>query len=163
MKSKTIRRWSFIHTWTSLVCTVFLLMLALTGLPLIFHHEIEHLLGDAPEVREMPADTPRLNLAQLVEAAEKHRSDEVVQYFAVAQFQVEAKQRRCVIIYIHLADKARGTQVHHVFELAVSAFADDPAIGTNAVRHDDGICFGGVGEVRKFGHWLAFSAREGIR
>lgn len=70
MKSKTIRRWSFIHTWTSLVCTVFLLMLALTGLPLIFHHEIEHLLGDAPEVRELPADTPRLNLAQLVEAAE---------------------------------------------------------------------------------------------
>ncbi|MGE8309947.1 MAG: hypothetical protein ACN6QR_10440, partial [Pseudomonas protegens] len=36
MKSKTIRRWSFIHTWTSLICTVFLLMLALTGLPLIF-------------------------------------------------------------------------------------------------------------------------------
>ena len=46
MKSKTIRRWSFVHTWTSLICTVFLLMLALTGLPLIFHHEIDHLLGD---------------------------------------------------------------------------------------------------------------------
>ena len=30
MKSTTIRRWSFIHTWTSLICTVFLLMLALT-------------------------------------------------------------------------------------------------------------------------------------
>ena len=57
MKSKTIRRWSFIHTWTSLICTVFLLMLALTGLPLIFHHEIDHLLGDSPELREMPADT----------------------------------------------------------------------------------------------------------
>ncbi len=81
MKSKTIRRWSFIHTWTSLICTVFLLLLALTGLPLIFHHEIEHLLGDAPQVREMPADTPRLNLAQLVEAAEQHRPGEVVQYF----------------------------------------------------------------------------------
>ncbi|MBV4461618.1 PepSY domain-containing protein [Pseudomonas sp. COR58] len=81
MKSKTIRRWSFVHTWTSLICTVFLLLLALTGLPLVFHHEIEHLLGDAPEFREMPADTPRLNLAQLVEAAERHRPDEVVQYF----------------------------------------------------------------------------------
>ena len=81
MKSKTIRRWSFIHTWTSLICTVFLLLLALTGLPLIFHHEIEHLLGDAPVVREMPADTPHLNLAQLVQAAEAHRPGEVVQYF----------------------------------------------------------------------------------
>ena len=48
MKSKTIRRWSFIHTWTSLICTAFLLLLALTGLPLIFHHEIDHLLGDSP-------------------------------------------------------------------------------------------------------------------
>ena len=55
MKSKTIRGWSLIHTWTSLICTLFLLLLALTGLPLIFHHELEHLLGDAPELREMPA------------------------------------------------------------------------------------------------------------
>lgn len=81
MKSTTIRRWSFIHTWTSLICTVFLLMLALTGLPLIFHHEIDHLLGNAPELREMPADTPRLDLQQLVKAAEAHRPGEVLQYF----------------------------------------------------------------------------------
>ena len=73
MKSKTIRRWSFIHTWTSLICTAFLLMLALTGLPLIFHHEIDHLLGDAPELRQMPEGTPHLNLQQLVKAAEAHR------------------------------------------------------------------------------------------
>ena len=81
MKSKTIRRWSFVHTWTSLICTVFLLMLALTGLPLIFSHEIDHLLGNAPELREMPADTPQLNLQQLVDAAQKHRPGEVMQYF----------------------------------------------------------------------------------
>ncbi|OJT48092.1 PepSY-associated TM helix domain-containing protein [Pseudomonas moraviensis] len=81
MKSKTIRRWSFIHTWTSLICTVFLLMLALTGLPLIFSHEIDHALGNAPELREMPADTPQLDLQQLVEAAQKHRPGEVMQYF----------------------------------------------------------------------------------
>ncbi|MGN8344961.1 PepSY-associated TM helix domain-containing protein [Pseudomonas sp. SMV71] len=81
MKSKTIRRWSFVHTWTSLICTVFLLMLAITGLPLIFHHEIEHLLGDAPELRQMPADTPQLDLQQLVEKAKAHRPGEVVQYF----------------------------------------------------------------------------------
>ena len=81
MKSSTIRRWSFIHTWTSLICTAFLLLLALTGLPLIFHHEIDHLLGNEPELREMPADTPQLNLQQLVEAAQRHRPGEVVQYF----------------------------------------------------------------------------------
>ncbi|WP_181297825.1 PepSY domain-containing protein [Pseudomonas sp. Q2-TVG4-2] len=81
MRSKTIRRWSFVHTWTSLICTLFLLMLAITGLPLIFHHELEHLLGEAPELREMPADTPHLDLQQLVGAAEQHRTGEVVQYF----------------------------------------------------------------------------------
>ncbi|MCO7564287.1 PepSY domain-containing protein [Pseudomonas sp. S 311-6] len=81
MKSRTIRRWSVIHTWSSLVCTLFLLLLALTGLPLIFHHELEHLLGDAPELREMPADTPHLDLQQLVLKAEAHRPGEVMQYF----------------------------------------------------------------------------------
>ena len=81
MKSKTIRRWSFIHTWTSLICTAFLLMLALTGLPLIFHHEIDHLLGDAPQVKQLPAGTPTLDLQQLVLAAQAHRPGEVMQYF----------------------------------------------------------------------------------
>jgi len=82
MKSKTIRRWSLVHTWSSLICTVFLLMLAVTGLPLIFHHEIEHPLGDAAEFRNMPADTPQLDLQQLVEKAQAHSPGEVVQYFA---------------------------------------------------------------------------------
>ena len=37
MQSRAIRIWAWVHTWTSLICTVFLLMLCLTGLPLIFH------------------------------------------------------------------------------------------------------------------------------
>ncbi|MCF5629217.1 PepSY domain-containing protein [Pseudomonas syringae] len=81
MKRQTVRRWSIVHTWSSLICTLFLLMLAITGLPLIFHHEIDHLLGDAPHYREMPADTPRLDLEQLARAAEAHRPGEVMQYF----------------------------------------------------------------------------------
>jgi len=81
MKSQTIRRWSFIHTWSSLVCTLFLLMLAITGLPLVFHHEIEDLTGNAPALKEMPANSPRMDLQQLVKAAEAHRPGEVVQYF----------------------------------------------------------------------------------
>lgn len=80
MKATTIRRWSLVHTWTSLICTLFLLMLALTGLPLIFHHELEQLLGDAPQLRELPADAPHLGLQQLVDAAERHRQGEVIQY-----------------------------------------------------------------------------------
>lgn len=46
MTRTTIRTWYLIHKWTSVVCTVFLLMLCLTGLPLIFHEEIDVLTGD---------------------------------------------------------------------------------------------------------------------
>lgn len=38
-----IRRWYLVHKWTSIVCTAFLLMFCITGLPLIFHHEIDEL------------------------------------------------------------------------------------------------------------------------
>ncbi|MEW5688383.1 MAG: PepSY domain-containing protein [Pseudomonadota bacterium] len=45
MTQKTVRVWFLVHKWTSLVCTAFLLMLCLTGLPLIFSHEIDDALG----------------------------------------------------------------------------------------------------------------------
>ncbi len=44
MKSGTIRAWSWTHKWSSLVSTVFLLMLCVTGLPLVFTHEIDEAL-----------------------------------------------------------------------------------------------------------------------
>ena len=49
MISPTIRIWYLVHKWSSLICTVFLLMLCITGLPLIFHDEIYRLSGDAPQ------------------------------------------------------------------------------------------------------------------
>jgi uncharacterized iron-regulated membrane protein len=45
---RSVRLWFLVHKWTSLVCTAFLLMLCLTGLPLIFHEEIDHLTEEAP-------------------------------------------------------------------------------------------------------------------
>lgn len=45
MSRKAVRAWSAVHKWTSLVCTAFLFMLCLTGLPLIFSHEIDDALG----------------------------------------------------------------------------------------------------------------------
>lgn len=37
-----MRFWSWVHRWCSLACTAFLLILCLTGLPLIFSGEIDH-------------------------------------------------------------------------------------------------------------------------
>ena len=62
MRSGTIRAWAFVHKWTSLVSTVFLLMLCITGLPLIFHDEIDAALNPDtwrpahPEGRRLPLD-----------------------------------------------------------------------------------------------------------
>ncbi|WP_149195065.1 PepSY-associated TM helix domain-containing protein [Luteimonas suaedae] len=58
MQRRTLKAWFLVHKWTSLVCTVFLLLLCLTGLPLIFGHEIGHLTGAEPEV-DAPAEGAR--------------------------------------------------------------------------------------------------------
>jgi len=82
MKSSTIKTWAWIHKWSSLACTVFMLLLCLTGLPLIFHHEIGHLLGTEVEAPEMPADTPRASLDRVLEAAQARQPDKVPQFLS---------------------------------------------------------------------------------
>ncbi|MGU3359502.1 PepSY-associated TM helix domain-containing protein [Methylobacterium sp. M6A4_1b] len=77
---RAFRLWSFVHTWTSLISMVFLLMLCLTGLPLIFHHEINGLLGYEPELPAMPAGTPHASLDRVLEAAQALKPGLVVQY-----------------------------------------------------------------------------------
>lgn len=69
MTAKGIKAWYAVHKWTSLICTAFLLMLCLTGLPLIFYHEIEHALGNDVETPVMAPDTPHASLGAVVDAA----------------------------------------------------------------------------------------------
>ncbi len=75
-----LRRWSWTHKWSSLVCTLFMLLLCITGLPLIFHHEIEHLLDTQVEAPHMPADTPRASLDQVLAAAQAYHPDRIAQF-----------------------------------------------------------------------------------
>jgi uncharacterized iron-regulated membrane protein len=84
LSARALRTWTWLHKWSSLVCTVFMLLLCLTGLPLIFHHEIGHLLGTEVEAPEMAVDKlpdpPRVSLDQLLTAARAVHPDRVVQY-----------------------------------------------------------------------------------
>ncbi|MBN9041795.1 MAG: peptidase [Rhizobiales bacterium 62-47] len=64
--TRPLRRWHWVHKWSSIVCTVFMLMLCITGLPLIFHHEIDHLLHEEVEPSVVPPGTPKANLDQAV-------------------------------------------------------------------------------------------------
>ncbi|MEH2514004.1 putative iron-regulated membrane protein [Nitrobacteraceae bacterium AZCC 1564] len=66
MTSGSLRKWGWVHKWSSIVCTVFMLMLCITGLPLIFHHEIDDLLHEGVKAAVVPDGTPLANLDSVV-------------------------------------------------------------------------------------------------
>lgn len=78
MTSRAFRIWSLLHKWTSLISTIFILMLCLTGLPLIFHHEIDDLLEASPPATVEAQTAPTLQ--SLVDKAVARRSGEVPLY-----------------------------------------------------------------------------------
>jgi len=69
MNPRRLRAWSWLHTWSSLASTVFLLLLCLTGLPLIFHHQIGAWLGTEVMAPALPGDAPRVTLDRVMAAA----------------------------------------------------------------------------------------------
>lgn len=75
----SLKAWSWVHTWSSVVCTLFLMMLCLTGLPLIFHDEIETALNPSSWTPAQP-DGPLLDLDRLLAAALERRPGEVPLY-----------------------------------------------------------------------------------
>jgi len=75
MSRATVRAWYLVHKWSSLVCTAFLLMLCITGLPLIFHHEIDALSGAHHELP--PSSAPLQSLDTLMRNALATRPGEV--------------------------------------------------------------------------------------
>jgi len=78
MTPKSLRTWSLVHKWTSLVCTLFLLIICVTGLPLIFHEEIDEWLSADPPYAALPADTPRQSLDRFIELARERYPDDVI-------------------------------------------------------------------------------------
>jgi uncharacterized iron-regulated membrane protein len=73
----SLKRWYLVHKWTSLVCTAFLLLICLTGLPLVFRDEIDQWLQPHHYV-PLPADTPQVSLDRLATAAHRLYPDDVI-------------------------------------------------------------------------------------
>lgn len=111
MTSTNVRRWAWIHKWSSLVCTIFMLLLCITGLPLIFHHQIDHLLGDTIEAPAMPANTPFVSVDRVIAAGMAQHPGKVMQYISR-----EADEQR--IWNLTLADSIDDP---HFISLAVDA------------------------------------------
>ncbi|MET0312466.1 MAG: PepSY domain-containing protein [Burkholderiaceae bacterium] len=80
MTARSIKTWSWLHKWCSLVCTVFMLLLCITGLPLIFHHEIGHLLGTEVEAPKMAEGTPKMSLDAVLKTAHARYPERVIQF-----------------------------------------------------------------------------------
>jgi uncharacterized iron-regulated membrane protein len=78
MTQKQIRVWSWIHKWTSLISTFFILMLCITGLPLIFHHEIEHAM--MPELEQPAENVSAPSLTSILAEAQSNRPTEQILY-----------------------------------------------------------------------------------
>lgn len=74
---KNIKRWFWWHRWTSLICTLFLLLLCVTGLPLIFEEEISGWLNPT-HYAALPTNTPTANLDGIVRTAKQHYPKQLI-------------------------------------------------------------------------------------
>ncbi len=80
LSRSSVKVWSKIHTWTSIISTVFLLLLCITGLPLIFNHELNHALYDEVEPAQLSAATPPANLDTIVQNGLARSPGDAVQF-----------------------------------------------------------------------------------
>ena len=76
MTARQLRWWSWIHIWSSLICTIFALLLCLTGLPLIFHEE----LGPNPALENVADPDRRASVDTMIAQALAERPGEIVPY-----------------------------------------------------------------------------------
>lgn len=87
MSRRAIRFWYVIHKWSSLVPTLFLLMLCVTGLPLIFHDEIDAAFAEDYEstLAGPPSAEAGLPLDTMLAKALADRPGEVPLFMAFSQ------------------------------------------------------------------------------
>jgi uncharacterized iron-regulated membrane protein len=79
--TKSLQRWGLVHTWTSLICTAFMLLLCVTGLPLIFHDEIDELLHEEVRAADVPAGTPPASIDKSIGNVLLKQPGQVVHFF----------------------------------------------------------------------------------
>lgn len=71
--TRALRIWSKVHTWTSLISMLFMLLLAITGLPLIFHEEIAELTEERFVPPNLIHQAPAAPVDDVLRAAQASR------------------------------------------------------------------------------------------
>jgi uncharacterized iron-regulated membrane protein len=106
LSPKALRAWFLVHKWTSLLATLWLLLLCVTGLPLIFHHEIDHVMGnsvDPPELAEVPAE--RASVDAMIADAQGRYPDQHMQF-------VVGDPDEPDVWYIRMGDSPEGSTIN---------------------------------------------------
>ncbi|RIY41246.1 PepSY-associated TM helix domain-containing protein [Neopusillimonas maritima] len=103
----SLKTWYWLHKWSSLVCTIFLLLICLTGLPLIFHEEIEHAFEDGKPHTVVPEGTPRAGMDAVHANAKALYPGEALQYTYVDDHEP--------VVWVGMADPATASDAksHH--------------------------------------------------
>ena len=116
MNASSVKTWHWIHKWTSLVCTVFALLLCITGLPLIFTHEIDRALGNTvapPELtEEEAAEAARLGgrprIDDIIEDARRRRPGHAIQFLSQDDDEKD-------LYYVRLAESANAERASAIY------------------------------------------------
>ena len=121
----SFRAWYVVHKWTSLVSTLFLLMLCVTGLPLIFSHEISHALGTSAEPPELgPGFAGRASVDAIVADAQARRPNDVPQFLVAEADEPE-------LLYVRMADRvdSPGLTAFYTYDARTGAFLSEYPLG----------------------------------
>lgn len=122
MTNSALRKWAWVHKWSSLVSTIFLLMLCITGLPLIFHHEIDDLLHETAHPAEVVPDTRPANLDGILEKVHERYPGKVIQF-------VSWDDDEPGVLYLSINDSVAAdplTNQFARFDANTGAFLDEP-------------------------------------
>lgn len=121
----SFRAWYTVHKWTSLVSTLFLLMLCLTGLPLIFSHEISHLLGTSADAPQLPAThSGRASIDAIVADAQARRPQDLPQFLVAEADEPD-------LLYVRMAERidSPGLTAFYTYDARTGAFLNEYPLG----------------------------------
>lgn len=121
----SLRTWYAVHKWTSLICTLFLLMLCLTGLPLIFAHEIDAALARSVEAPALAPGTPtRGDVDAIVADAQRRRPADVPQFLVGSPDEPE-------LLFVRMADRvdAPGLTAFYTYDVRTGEFLSAYPLG----------------------------------
>jgi len=119
----SMRTWVLVHKWTSLICTVFALLLCLTGLPLIFAREIDGALGEAVHPAPIAETSRRARLDAIVADARARRPRDAVQFLVA-----DPDEPRVWFVRLGETAAAPGPSAFYAYDSRTGAFLHDYAL-----------------------------------